>query len=391
MKIAYLVTKSNHGGAQVHLLELIRPLRRQHDIVVYTGESGYLTDELDKVNVRWKRVSELVHPIHPLRDVSAVKALVRLLLDEKPDLLHAHTAKAGLVGRLAARACHIPSVYTPHGWTFSERSSLLRRAVSWPVEWFCRSLNSHVIAVSKWERELGTKAHVVNRKSIETIPHGISDSSHRREHGSITNPVRVVMVGRFERPKDQLSLLLAFSQRDLNFPAELLFVGDGPTLSAVRHAARKLSLTSVHFAGDRSDVDAVLSEADILVLASGSECFGLCLVEAMRAGLPVIASRVGAVPEVVVEGETGLLYSKGNVKELACHLNTLIRSGGVRTRMGKRGRRRYERLFTAQRMVERTELLYFSVNPNVAQPVVAAASRLRDRQHENGMPLQVAD
>ena len=100
---------------------------------------------------------------------------------------------------------------------------------------------------------------------------------------------------------------------------------------------------------------------DILVLASHSECFGLCLVEAMRAGLPVIAAKAGAIPEVVDDGETGLLYEKGDTVHLKRQLQRLVRSADLRARMGRAGRLRYEREFTAERMVRRTEAMYRTI------------------------------
>ncbi len=361
MKIAYLVTRANHGGAQVHILELVRPLSKLHDIIVYTGETGYLTAALSASGVAWEQIPQLVHPIAPWKDVSAVRALKKLLMLQAPDLLHSHTAKAGIVGRIAARACGVPSVYTPHGWTFSERSTWPRRVVSWPVEWVCKSLPSWVITVSEWEFRFGKSAGVMKDGRSAVIPHGISDSVHQKISVRDRGPVRIVMVGRFERPKDQLSLVQAFSMLDKRVPVELTLIGDGPAQQEVRNLIRDRNLKSVSLLGSRNDVAELLPTMDILVLASRSECFGLCLVEAMRAGLPVIAAKAGAIPEVVDDGETGLLYEKGDTVQLKRQLQRLVRSADLRARMGRGGRLRYEREFTAERMVRRTEALYKTI------------------------------
>lgn len=380
MKIAYLVTRANHGGAQVHILELVRALRKAHEIVVYTGETGYLTEQLSELDVSWIRIPQLVHPITPVKDLGAVQALKKLLRLQAPDLLHSHTAKSGIVGRIAAQACFIPSVYTPHGWTFSQRSTWPRRAVSWPVERICKRLPSWVITVSDWEYRLGLNAGVMDASRSAVIPHGISDSIYKKKF-SDDGLVRIVMVGRFERPKDQLSLVQAFSMLDKRVPVELILVGDGPTQRGVRDLIRQNSLTSVHLLGSRNDIAELLPTMDILVLASRSECFGLCLVEGMRAGLPIVATKAGAIPEIVDDGETGLLYEKDDTAQLRFQLNRLVRSAELRIRMGHRGRLRYESEFTAERMVKRTEALYETIARS-PDPLGNAGSAREVREEE---------
>ena len=160
MKIAYLVTRANHGGAQVHILELVRPLSKLHDIIVYTGETGYLTGELSALGVAWKKIPQLVHPITPSKDVSAVQALKKLLRLQAPlvALAYRESGHRGPDSRLGLRRSECLHA---HGWTFSERSTWPRRVVSWPVEWACRSLPSWVITVSEWEYQFGNGAGVI--------------------------------------------------------------------------------------------------------------------------------------------------------------------------------------------------------------------------------------
>ncbi len=168
------------------------------------------------------------------------------------------------------------------------------------------------------------------------------------------------MVARFTEFKDHGLLLRAFAR----VPGEsrLKLVGDGETVAAARKLAEDLGIRDrVEFKGSRGDVPEILAETDVFVLASKTETLPISILEAMRTGLPVIASDVGGVSEEVIDEETGLLVEPGSVDELAAALRRLLADKTLRVRMGRSGRRRFEQIFRADKMIESTEAVYREV------------------------------
>jgi glycosyltransferase involved in cell wall biosynthesis len=179
------------------------------------------------------------------------------------------------------------------------------------------------------------------------------------------SPVRIVMVARFQEPKDHRTLLAALAQmREEAWTLDL--IGDGPLEANVRRLADELGLIErVRFLGQRNDVDEQLAEAQLFLLISRWEGFPLSILEAMRAGLPVIASNVGGCNESVVDGETGFLVRSGDVGSLHDKLMVLVRSAVLRQQMGTAGRKRFTEHFTFHQMFEKTFALYGQVRGGV--------------------------
>jgi glycosyltransferase involved in cell wall biosynthesis len=168
------------------------------------------------------------------------------------------------------------------------------------------------------------------------------------------------MVARFTEFKDHGLLLRAFAK--VPGAARLKLVGDGRTLAAAKKLAEDLGICErVEFKGARGDVPEILAQTDVFVLASKTETLPISILEAMRAGLPVIASDVGGICEEVVDGETGLLVPAGSVEELSEALKRLLADRPLRLAMGSAGRQRFERVFLADRMIERARVLYEEV------------------------------
>jgi len=169
------------------------------------------------------------------------------------------------------------------------------------------------------------------------------------------------MVARFEKQKDHSTLIRALEGLK-NLKWELGLVGDGPLFEDTRDMVHQFNLEDrVKFLGRRSDVPEILSKADIFVLASFWEGFPRSILEAMRASLPVVASTVAGVPEAVDDGETGFLVKPGSVDQIQDRLQLLIQDSGLRERLGKNARLKYEKYFTFERMARKTLDIYETV------------------------------
>ncbi|WP_264887134.1 glycosyltransferase family 4 protein [Stutzerimonas stutzeri] len=364
MKIAYVITRSDAlGGASVHLLDLAQGmLRLGHDVVVLVGGTGTVTDRLQQDGIPYRSLTHLVRPFKPVSDIRALAELRQVFAEVRPDVVHLHSSKAGTIGRLAAISLGLPSIFTAHGWAFTEGVPLARRLVYWAIELLTAPLAERIITVSEFDRQLALRMRVGTAAKMQVIHNAVPDRPRpclpARE---TTAPVRLMMVARFEAPKDQATLLRALAQIESQ-DWQLDLIGNGPELHASRLLASTLGLDRhIRFLGDCRNVGELLEEADIFVLCSLWEGLPLSIIEAMRAGLPVVATRVGGVPELVAEGHTGLLAAAGNIESLRSALLTLMQNREARQRMGVAGRMRYENHFRLDRMLDETLTVYSSV------------------------------
>src|SRR5260370_17496862 len=153
MKILLLITRAELGGGQTHVVDLLRGLRDEFEVELGTGETGYLTEAAERLGVRTHVIPDLVQPMRPLRDLKALWSCFRLIRAVRPDVVHAHTSKAGVIGRLAARAAGVPSIFTAHTWCFAEGTSLKWRLLGVPAERLAGWLSTAIINVSDANRE----------------------------------------------------------------------------------------------------------------------------------------------------------------------------------------------------------------------------------------------
>jgi len=363
-KITYLITRSDTvGGAHVHLLDLAYKAQTEgHKVEVLVGGNGPYAALLREKGLTVLNLRYLVRPIRPHLDALAVLECWRALRRFKPDIVHAHSTKAGLVGRFAAKLAGLPVVFTAHGWAFTEGIAERSRRLAAFLEKRAARLSDAIICVSEYDRQLALRLGVGNESLITRIHNGVPEVRlDQRSIGSGTGPVRVVCVARLDAPKEHVLLLEAMATID-KVPWVLELIGDGPLTAVVQQRARDLGVADrVEFSGLCNDVPSRLALADVFVLASAWEGLPLSILEAMRAGLPVVASHVGGVAESVVDGVTGFLVPKGDKAVLADRLVRLLGDAALRQQMGLAGRVVYEREFAFEVMYQRTQQVYQDV------------------------------
>ncbi len=359
MRLLYLITRADKGGGQVHLLDLISGLKDQFPVNVGVGEAGYLTEKCRDWNIPFHILPNLVREVKPARDIRAFFEVTKLIKRVRPTIVHAHTSKAGVIGRLAARKCGVPSIFTAHTWAFNEGTSWKWKIYGIPSERLTSKFTNKIITVSEVNRQLAIKYGIASADKLVTVHNGVPDTPYRA-WPSAPGTVKVIMVARFVDQKDPLTLIRAFA--GLQSPARLIFVGDGPLEESIKEEARRLGVFDrTEFLGNRNDVDQILSRAHVLVLATKFEGFPLTILEGMRAGLPVIASDVGGVKEAVIDGETGFTVSPGSPAALRDRVEQLVKDSNLRASMGVAGRNLYEKHFTLERMISKTISVYEDV------------------------------
>jgi glycosyltransferase involved in cell wall biosynthesis len=361
VRIAYVITRTDAvGGATEHVSEMARAmLARGREVTILAGgASGQAFDRLAESGAPMRGLRFLRRAVRPDRDLRAFLEMKAELAALRPDLVSAHTAKAGWIARAACAGLGIPCVYTPHGLPVGGRmpgaSGRVFRAAERAASRWMRAL----ICVCEHERELAIASGIAPPERLFVVRNGVRPISSALLADPGASPPTIVSVARFEEPKDHATLLRALAQTaDLEWRLDL--VGDGPMEPACRDLAERLGIARrVRFRGYLRDVGAALAQAQIFALASNSEGLPRSVLEAMRAGLPVAASAVGGVPEAVEDGRTGLLAPARDAAALAAALGRLILDAALRLSMGAAARTACEARFSLPRMIEETEAVY---------------------------------
>lgn len=328
IRVLHVITWMDVGGAQDHVISLVSGLDPgRFEVAVATGTSngalGGLFDPLaDAVHV--VPLQHLRREISPLHDLLAVSEIRRLIKTLQPDILHTHSSKAGVLGRLAAAGTSIKTVHNVHGWTFYATENPFLRRVVIALE---RRLAAHtdvMLNVSAADAAVGQANGITARVATEVVRGGIDISMftaarrHNRARPTSSGPL-FGTVGRLARQKDPMTAVEAMTQVVRSHPdARFRWVGDGPLLGEVRAHVSDLGLDAhFEFVGNKRDIPMQLNELDAFVLCSVFEGLPRSLMEAAAAGVPIVATPVGGVPELIQHDVTGLLVEPGNPSTLA--------------------------------------------------------------------------
>lgn len=360
MKILYVLTQSDSiGGASIHLLDIAAGAKASgHQVEILAGGDGPFHERAHAMGLASSSLAHLQREISPVQDLLGVWELRKAIKEAAPDLVHLHSTKAGVIGRIAARSLGIPVVFTVHGWAFTEGISFRRAALYRCIERLMAPLASRIITVSEYDRALALKSGVADDRLMVTIRNGMPVLAETPGMAVAHGEPRVIMVARFEEPKNHGDLLCALSLlKDIPWQAEL--VGDGPLRTQVMQRAKELGLADrVEFPGSCNDVAARLARSDVFALVSNWEGLPLSILEAMRAGLPVVASDVGGVAEAVRNNDTGWVVARGDIDTLADRLRTLLTSAPLRQQMGQAGQALFHSQFTFDQMLQKTLQVY---------------------------------
>ncbi|HHY75774.1 MAG TPA: glycosyltransferase family 4 protein [Firmicutes bacterium] len=378
MKVLHVITDTNVGGAGRYLLYLLpQPAFRELDVAVACPD-GELAVRLEAAGIRRIPISGRDVSFSPRLTVE----LARLLREERPDIVHTH---GSLSGRIAARLRKVPVVYTKHGQVKPANRTgaalhspgALPRFVGGTA---ARLLADRVIAVSDGvRREL--EASGISPRMIAVIPNGIDLRPYRRSVRRLAKAQaaalddtgrRAFLIGTLARlsPEKGLDTLIDAAKIVVaSYPsARFVIGGTGPLEADLTKKIRDLRLEPyVRLAGFVDDVPGFLGDLDLFVLPSYSEGIGLAIIEAMAAGLPVVASAVGGVPEVVADGVTGLLVPPRQPKALAQAIVRLLVDPDLARSMGASGREKVERLHDAKVAAEKTVQVYREVLASKAE------------------------
>jgi glycosyltransferase involved in cell wall biosynthesis len=373
-----VIARLNMGGPAHHvglLGSLLDPER--YESLLLHGEVGSGEDSLEESvrarGVRMARVPGLGPELRPHDDARALASLVRAMRLTRPNIVHTHTAKAGMLGRLAAVLAGDPPpaiVHTYHGHVLEGYFGPLRNAAYRGLERRLARVSDRLIGVSQATVDDLVRIGVAERAKFEVIPIGLdldpflqagpdAGSGFRGEAGVQANEVLLTFVGRLVAIKRVDVLLRAVARaRELGAPVRLAVVGDGGERKTLARLAVELGIAGhVVFAGYRADMVAVASATDLAVLSSDNEGTPVWLIEAAAAGAPAAAVSVGGVPDVVTS-QTGALARPGDADALGRAIAELSLDPERRAALSEAARRHVAERYAAERLVRDVEALY---------------------------------
>lgn len=364
MKVLHLISSGGMYGAEVMLLNLTRSLAG-NGCHVAVGVFHNRHNPHFELAERLKSAGVDVQLIqcHGQVDFSALYRIRHFAKVGQFDVIHTHGYKADIYGFLASRLTSIPIMATAHNWTGkSEVPSIYNRLDRLALRWFRR-----IAAVSDGVAEM-LRASGVATQRIVRISNGVDLAPFKSIPGKTANradkgKVVVGMIGRLVKEKGVHHFLRAVAEVRQSCPdTKFLVIGDGPERESLKKLAHDLGIeATVVFLGHCSDMPAKYASLDICVLPSLLEGMPMTVLEALAAGMPVIATAVGEIPRMVDTDVNGLLVSPGNVAELAAAMKRLICNPTLRLQMGEDGRNKARLFFSAERMAESYIDVYHSI------------------------------
>ncbi len=388
IKIIHIITRLDMGGsAQNTLLTALHHDSQHYNVWLIKGstlesamtkaETKLVEDQLEtakKQGIEIIDVPSLVRRISPINDLRGLVALFRLMRKLEPHIVHTHTSKAGMLGRLAAWLARVPTiVHTPHGHVFYGHFGRSLSRIFLQMERLLAKITHHHIALTPEEGNDYLNLGVAKSNNISVIHSGVDlncfkrsatkSGPRRNELGISPDSLVVGYVGWLIPIKGVTYLVNAMAEVIQRHPNSLLvLVGKGDEEAEeemkLKEQVENLGLTdNVRFLGWRPDVDGIMGCFDIFVLPSLNEGMGRVLVEAMAAGLPIVASRVGGIPDLVTHGENGLLVPPADAGALERAISDLLSDKARRKRMGETGKS-ICRPYSVEAMVEKIDNLY---------------------------------
>lgn len=357
MKILYGITKSNFGGAQRYVFELAEEGRRMgHEIIVFSGGKGLLVDKLQKSGIRIISSSQLQRDISFIKEIKSFFHILKILKQEKPDVFHINSSKMGGLGAFAGRLVGIKNIiFTSHGWAFNESRPLWQKIIIKLFVWFTLIFSHKIICVSKKSKADVEKWPFVKKK-LFVIYNGITkfDLVLRKD-----NTFTVGTLSELHRIKGLDVLFLAWKKFTEKHSAKLVIMNDGEERENLENMASNLGISdSVIFRGFVDNARAELSTFDIFCMPSRSEAMPYAILEAGLAGLPIIATPVGGIPEIIESGVNGVLVPIDDYEALFSTLMFLKEDENLRKRLGTNLKSTIQEKFSFQKMAEATFVLY---------------------------------
>ncbi|MFQ5677727.1 MAG: glycosyltransferase family 4 protein [bacterium] len=372
IKVLHIITHLPIGGAQDNTLLTVERLdRKNFDVSLMCSPDGDWLQRAQNIkNLNLIFVHELARKIQVLKDIIAFWKIYAIIKKDKYTIVHTHSSKPGVLGRIAARLAGVPVViHTIHGFPFHNYMRPIKRQFYINIERTLSRFSDRIVTVSKLNLEKAIELKLAKPDKFVNIYSGIDfqkfdvaiDAAKKKASLGILNGEKIVgMVGRLSEQKAPLDVVKAMPEVLRASPAvRFLIVGDGELRQKVLDLAKELDIESkLTLLGFREDVPELFRILDVYVLTSLWEGLGRSLTEAMYTGRPVVATNVEGVPELVKTGKTGILVEPGDIGAISKAIIKLLNDKKSAKEMGRKAAAAIGQVFTAEIMVKNLEELY---------------------------------
>jgi len=370
-KILYIVTKSNFGGAQRYVFDLATHLDTStYTPIVAFGGQGTLKEKLEHNHIRTISIPKLERDIHLFKEFSVLRSLYQLYKREQPDIVHVNSSKSGGLGALAGRLYNLTSkehtmriIFTAHGWPFKERVSFIKKLIRFILSWITTIFAHAIIVVSKDDRHRA-RFFIGARHKIHHIYNGIAPYTlHTPEQAQeIISKYAHIPLSEYKKSTCIISIGELTKNKGFRYgitalttlPKDFIYIiiGDGEDRERLEQHIRKQGLQNrVFMIGYIRDASTLLSGADIFLLPSEKEGLPYVLLEALYAHIPMVASHIGGIPEILKEDSGSTLAPVGDPSAIAHAIKEIVRTH-------KKQNTSFPPQFTLTHMCHSTEALY---------------------------------
>lgn len=390
-KILYVITKSNWGGAQRQVFDLATNLPKdKFEVAVALGGRGLLKEKLDGAGIQTISIETMERDVKIFSDLISFFKIVKIIKKENPDIVHAHSPKAGglsllaifilnLFSKLQAKSYKLKAIYTSHGWTFRENRGRLWQILVRVASWFIVALSDKTIVVSEDDKReaadfLGVKEKIVCVQNGIGAINFLEKTEARKkillnqeklaplETPFLTGLADTFWFGVIAELHKNKGLNFAIEAFNKELPAILVIIGEGEERKNLEQLIVKLGLQEKVFLVGQIDNAATLLKAfDVFLLSSTKEGMPYTILEAGAAGRPVIASNVGGVPEIITDMESGILVQAGRPAEIRKAMEFLINNPERRAAFGEALQNTVASKFGLSKMLAQIETLYNSL------------------------------
>lgn len=373
--LLFIITQGQWGGAQRSVFDLATHLREEFNVTVAVGDPQAPQDLQEKLRSEGIPIIQLQHLVRPLsflNDFKALREIQHLYQTLKPDIVHLHSSKAGVIGALAVQANETKPkiVYTVHGWVFLEPLGAIKKSLYTFLESFSSQKKHSIICLSKNDEQIGIQKLHIPREKLTVIPNGIdippffSREEARKKILPQLSEIDFVIgcIANFYKTKGHDILLEAFTQFQKNKQnVHLALVGDGPERKNIERIIEQKNLThTVHLIGHKKNSAEYLKAFDVFTLASVKEGMPYTILEAMSAQVPVISTNVGGISEIITDQHTGLLLRPHSSGDLAQKFEFAFSEPEKMKAFAQNAFNEKEK-FSLQNMVTETKNLYLSL------------------------------
>ena len=371
--ILYIITKSVWGGAAKYVYDLSTNLSDDFDVAIAAGGKGKFFDKIKEAGLPYYQISNFQRTINPFKDVFAFFEILSLLFQLKPDIIHVNSSKAGGIVGVAGLIYKlligkkIKLIFTAHGWAINEDRPKCQIKLIKLFSKITAIFYDKIICVSEYDKQIAIKNKITCEKKLITIHNGINiknikfltKEKARKKLINKTSPLVIGTIAEWTSNKGLIYLLEAIKKiKDKEFDVILIGSGENPDKEKMTKFIEKHQLKNIHLIEFIPNAVNYLKAFDIFILPSTKEGLPYTIIEAMAAEVPVIATNIGGIPEMIENNINGILIESKNSQLLAVKILELINNPETTKEMTRKSRQKVEKEFTLDQMILQTKKIY---------------------------------